>query len=383
MPQISEKRIFKLLGSIYETVGGTSTEAWLCVYQEMAEMFQSGPGGFGLYYNNSDRLKLFASTIDPELLKLYHEYYQFVSPFRNTIVKMQVGGCFNRIKFCPDDEFMRTEIYQDFYRKLDIYQFEYHTICKSPGMNGGVSFSRPKSRKNFSSTDRNIMSFILPHLQRAFQVHLVLGEAHHENDVLVEAMSKIPQGVIVLNEAGKLVFANGSANTILARKDGLEIDRNGVVNASSLRDAKKLRIILEGVFKPNLGRILSHGGALVLERPSGLRSLQVLVSPFAEQNFLGYNPETLAFMFVCDPEQVVETVEAVLCQMYGLTQAEARLAGILAGGNSLNEACDLLEVKQNTVRTHLKHIFSKTETKRQSDLVTLIHNGPANLKSDS
>ncbi len=37
-------------------------------------------------------------------------------------------------------------------------------------------------------------------------------------------------------------------------------------------------------------------------------------------------------------------------------------------------------IKPNTARTHLKHIFSKTETNRQSELVTLILNGPGRMR---
>jgi DNA-binding CsgD family transcriptional regulator len=69
--------------------------------------------------------------------------------------------------------------------------------------------------------------------------------------------------------------------------------------------------------------------------------------------------------------------------MYGLTAAEAKIAAILGQGNSLNEACRTLSIKQNTARTHLKRIFSKTDTNRQSELVKLILNSPANLRVDN
>ncbi len=57
---------------------------------------------------------------------------------------------------------------------------------------------------------------------------------------------------------------------------------------------------------------------------------------------------------------------------YGLTPSELKLARLLAQGYSLKESADLQGVSINTVRSHLAHLFSKTETKRQSQLVRLI-----------
>ena len=105
--------------------------------------------------------------------------------------------------------------------------------------------------------------------------------------------------------------------------------------------------------------------------------------PFSEQIPAVFGSETFALLFVSDPEQKVEAVESFLREIYGLTVAEVNVAQVLASGNSLNEACELLGIKPNTARTHLKRIFSKTETSRQSELIKLILSSPANLRKKS
>ena len=52
---------------------------------------------------------------------------------------------------------------------------------------------------------------------------------------------------------------------------------------------------------------------------------------------------------------------------------EARLAAQLARDISLTEAADTFGVTRNTVRAQLRSIFDKTEARRQSDLVRLLH----------
>ncbi len=64
--------------------------------------------------------------------------------------------------------------------------------------------------------------------------------------------------------------------------------------------------------------------------------------------------------------------ERALSRLYGLTRAEALLLVRLLNGSTLEEVSQVLRVSMNTVRTHLKHIFLKTDTNRQTQLVSLL-----------
>jgi DNA-binding CsgD family transcriptional regulator len=58
--------------------------------------------------------------------------------------------------------------------------------------------------------------------------------------------------------------------------------------------------------------------------------------------------------------------------MFGLTEAEARLADVLAAGEDLRAAALKLRITYGTARTRLAEIFQKTNTHRQAELVTLL-----------
>jgi len=57
---------------------------------------------------------------------------------------------------------------------------------------------------------------------------------------------------------------------------------------------------------------------------------------------------------------------------FGLTPAEARLALHLVTGETLRSAAAKLSISYQTARTHLKNIFKKTTTYRQTQLVIVI-----------
>src|SRR5262245_58539705 len=57
---------------------------------------------------------------------------------------------------------------------------------------------------------------------------------------------------------------------------------------------------------------------------------------------------------------------------FGLTPAEARLALHLVTGQTLRSAAAKLSISYETARTHLKNIFKKTGTCRQTQLVIVV-----------
>jgi DNA-binding CsgD family transcriptional regulator len=380
MRSLSDKRIFSLIALLYETAREQSSEAWLDVFKQMAGILSSGPGSLSLYSPDNKQFEFVATTLNKELLEEYNDYFQFISPFRHQIEKMNAGDSFSRAEFYSDKHFLETEIYQNYFKKQDVFNFEYQVLFKESGMVSGVSFSRPETMRNFNNQELEIMKFIIPHLKQAFQIHIKFAQIQRDKQIMSECLERISQSVIVLNKFGKIMFSNESANKLITQKDGLQIERSGVLSTNFPRDSKKLKLLLQSVFEPALAQNISCGGTLQISRPSGLRPLSVFVSPFSEKSSFNFNSEPLALLFINNPEQKLEDVEPILSQMYGLTPAESRLAAILAQGKSLNQACEMLGVKQNTNRTHLKRIFSKTETNHQSELVKLILSNSINMR---
>lgn len=64
--------------------------------------------------------------------------------------------------------------------------------------------------------------------------------------------------------------------------------------------------------------------------------------------------------------------EGLLMDVFGLSQAEARLAQHIARGASLEEIAGNARLKISTMRSQLGAVFTKTGTKRQTRLVALL-----------
>jgi DNA-binding CsgD family transcriptional regulator len=75
---------------------------------------------------------------------------------------------------------------------------------------------------------------------------------------------------------------------------------------------------------------------------------------------------------ISDPDNQRPLPSDRLQATFGLTEAEARLAALLAAGTELRAAATQLGITYGTARTRLAAIFQKTETRRQGELIKLL-----------
>ena len=277
----------------------------------------------------------------------------------------------------------RLLIGSDFYRQWLAPQDLFHSMVVALMRRHGTymvcAVLRSESEGRFGDDVIGHFAFEAAHLSRALKIHDILSRTATEREAALAALDQVPIGLIIVNDLGLMLEANHVANEILALNDGLTVDRHGL--KAHTRDATVGLHKLIAAATCGDGHVDPEAtDTMALERPSGRSRLAVTVCrlPLASR-FLGSRRRAAA-IYLTDPERRFELDSGKLRQLYKLTPAEARLAALLAQGLRLEDAATELGVSLNTVRTHLKRIFSKTETDRQAELVRLILSGPARIK---
>ena len=110
------------------------------------------------------------------------------------------------------------------------------------------------------------------------------------------------------------------------------------------------------------------------------RAFVVMATPLLAAPPGSESTEAVVFVHIADPETGQLSATEMLETVYSLTPAEADLVRLLAGGHSLEAAAELRGVTMNTVRTQLKQVFAKTDTKRQAELVRLVLTGVGTIR---
>src|SRR5262249_56151533 len=79
----------------------------------------------------------------------------------------------------------------------------------------------------------------------------------------------------------------------------------------------------------------------------------------------------MAVMLGEDPSGMRTWRGEAFAELYGLTRSELRVLLAMAPGLCVKEAAEVLGIGENTAKTHLQHIHSKTGTSKQTELIRL------------
>jgi DNA-binding CsgD family transcriptional regulator len=278
-----------------------------------------------------------------------------------------------------DEELAKTEFGADFLEPQGVFHVVAGCIFRERTTSVDIAALRSKGQGAFGAAEEELVRALMPHLQRAVQIHRRLAAAELTSRSLAESMDRLPYGVLLLDERGQVLLANGVARMQLATRDGL-VEERGTLEASKRSESSALRRLVADALDVAAGRRLGSSGVLKVSRPSGARPLSLLVAPFkrvAADPFGDHQPA--AVVFVSDPDTRMDAPADMLARLHGLSPAEAKVAAEVLEGGSLSDVAERLGISRNTANTHLKRVFEKTGTRRQGDLVRLLALGAATL----
>ena len=200
-------------------------------------------------------------------------------------------------------------------------------------------------------------------------------DAHFSD--LLRKLGRSLNAKLICDSDGHILYQNEVSQGLLSAHDGL-VGINGRLSSIYDNDARNLRRAISDVID-TAAEVLSYV-VVTLNRPFEGGFLEVLVEPVVTPSQWGRqdSPDrTLAIVTVALRPNSVTARNDVLHDLYDLTEAEARVVNSLVNCQSLIQIAEELEVSKNTIRSQLQSIFSKTHTRRQSELVNLILTGIA------
>jgi len=211
----------------------------------------------------------------------------------------------------------------------------------------------------------------LPHIQRATRISRRLGEASLRAANAEAALDSSPSATLVLGADLEILFANQHAQALLEsplasrREDRLLFaDRKAQSAIADLANgANSLPSLAFTIESPD--REPWRALAMRLDIPGA----QTLAGPIEGGRIL--------LVGSSNPGGVNQRAAHYYIEWFGLTPAEARLATLLAQGESLEAAAKSRGVSVNAERFLLRGIFDKTGVTRQGELVALLRDAPA------
>ncbi|MDX7953426.1 helix-turn-helix transcriptional regulator [Lichenihabitans sp. Uapishka_5] len=187
-------------------------------------------------------------------------------------------------------------------------------------------------------------------------------------DGMLDGVALLGRAAMLLDRSGMVTCMNAAAANLYPAALGV---RGGRLFARCRSAEQSLRALISCAISPVPPHEHSTCLAVRLPRLNGKHPLLARAMPLSTAT-VGICRYAAAVLFLIDPNRHHGADPEMLQTAFGLTRAEARLAGILASGTDLSEAADQLGISRLTTRSHLRSIFAKTGTCRQGELVALL-----------
>ncbi|MCW5982202.1 MAG: helix-turn-helix transcriptional regulator [Bryobacteraceae bacterium] len=262
-----------------------------------------------------------------------------------------------------DERKRRTPFYNEFERRHDIEALVGLNIVVRPPVMFSITthFSRRDGERRGEQIE--LCRLLMPHLQRSVSLHRLLGDARGRAQAIERALESVNIGVAFVDERGRLLHANGEAERIVRARDAIILRFNRLRGATPDAEDRLRNAIVKAC--RGVGEIVA------VERAGGAGYYQVTACPVNPEGPAG-RFRAAAVLLIRDTAKLAAPAGGDLRRLFGLTAAESKVARALLDDSTIAAIAGEFQLSENTIRTHVKNIYSKTGVSKRSALVRLL-----------
>lgn len=303
----------------------------------------------------------------PHRAQEYLDRFLAIDPF----VNLPEGKLMMMYEYAGPAMLDQASVYREWLEVLEASHVMGVDLKVSSGFEARLRLTRRPGEPEFDDQARARVEALLPHLRQTLELHGRLASSESEHLLLADAVEQFAVGTILLDHRLNVIRLNEVAAAILAEADGIRLAGQSLA-FDSAATAREFRTAARAAISPpdNERRPI-----LGVSRPSGRRQLALVVRAVMLPGFMQTGQAPAVAVFLTDPNRHRVVHAEAVRQLFSCTPAEAEIAAALANGLSVNDIADRSGVARNTVRAHVRSIFSKLGLSRQSQLIHLIHTG--------
>jgi DNA-binding CsgD family transcriptional regulator/PAS domain-containing protein len=363
---IAPAALSHLIGSIYDCAG--EPERWPETLKFIRNELEFAGGSLSVMALPSGNLLLeILSLSDFAAIERTHDRFEMWGGLDKTR-SFPLGEPIVLSRLRNRSEWENHRLCREWGRQLGVHDALALGLARDPTMTGSLAFLRFDSEEDIGDVEIGAAWLLIPHLRRAVQISKLLGVKSVVAATLERALDSLAVAVVLTDADLRIVHANAAAQAMLASRDPIRSERGRLVlRRSAVAGALGTAVRQAANNEASIG---SHG---FIPAPSANGAPCVLhVRPLNHGELRpGFAPSAVAAIFVAPAVSLMRATNGALAALFDLTLAEANVFAQIAEGKTQAEIARALDIEIGTVKTHLLHIFAKTGSHRQADIVRL------------
>ena len=301
-----------------------------------------------------------------EYLKHYHAADEHVPRMR----RLPHGKIVPIAEQFTEEERKRSRCYNEAYSRYDMQNALEVRLDEPGSAHIALGIADPVDSIGWSTSRVEMIARLLPHIRQYVRVHSALAEADALGASMMKLLDNTRAGIIQLDRRGLIVNMNDKAAESIRKNDGLSCRANSLI-AVQPTDQSKLSELLARALPRYEEQ--ARSGSMVIRQSSLLPMLALHVIPVSGQDECFRSLRIAALILLMDPMDGVSIDPNLVEELLGLSPKEARIAVMLAEGQTLRQIAVMTGRGYNTLRYQLHLIFTKLGISRQVELIQIIH----------
>lgn len=350
---------------------------WQVFFDRLSQLTQIS-SGYLISSSPSGNICLAAggANFDPAAITLYNTQFGANDPFRNAFLMSPRTGVIDGEELVKKDELVKTEMWNEL---LLPYNLHHVTMlcgrCEDASIET-LSLWRDSKQGPLSAPSLELLEALTPHVKTTLRLNSRLKIADSIGTLAEAALDSLEILAVLVDRTGKVQHMNLLADQRLPGNSGIAVRSGRLVASDALEDVQLQALIQRATAKISRTIGAQSGGAMKIHKPDLTADAIVSVLPASEWTTRD-SLSRCAIVFIGAPATVPRTRGKLLIDLYRLTATESRLADCLLQGSDLRDAAEQLSITWATARFHLKRVFAKTGTRRQTELMRLMLALPA------
>lgn len=367
---VSAQALSDTIGAIYDCA--LDPQQWPATCRQIASLCDSTAGGIcvhDLQHTQNDQLFVFGYQ-QQFLEKLGENYAE--SPMAASDVVANVGDV--KVLSIEDDDLHESRFFHKVLKPFGVQDIIWFPALRTRGRMASLHASRGEKAPPYRGREISLFRFLSPHVCRALAISDAFDVRAIRSKMLERTLDELASGVYLTARDGRVVYMNAAAERQVRTGNSIRIVNSRVSPTDPATRAALTKAIDEAARDGTDKNIREHSLAIPdVDGGPGYVATLLPVSHGRRHDIVAPFAASVA-LFTKDPIEAPLLPGEAFARLYRLTGGELRVLLALAQGLGGKEAADMLGVSEPTVRTHLQHIYSKTNTVRQSDVLRLFQN---------
>jgi DNA-binding CsgD family transcriptional regulator len=372
---MQNSKLSQLIGELYRHAH--QADGWMAFFAQLESEIPSRSTTlmFEEIETHATDIVLSRHLSDDEL-QLYGEHFIHTDVWAEAMTDLPLLQ-FHSNEVLPDRQFLSSEFYADYTKPLDI-RYACGAYIEDPkiGQAFRVTIQRGHQHKPFSKEELQTLNLFIPHLQNALAIY--------KRNIALESLQSVFDAITSITDSA----------AYLLRSDSTIVSQNALAEECLCQD---IACINEGKLsfrshklRNTIERLINNNNEFTENKRRNRRNYartehyQISIEPHLLPSLAPGTQElgTLLQIKNTSTNANMNIDLAGLEILYGLTATEAIVTRHLSSGLVIREIAEAMSVKESTIRSHFKAIYTKLGVRSQPELLSKIMSSLARTKMD-